>query len=66
MLQNGLIRKAKTKWVQNGDENSRFFHNSLKLKYRMNNFQGLKINDVWIIDVEIIKMENGNSSKINL
>lgn len=52
-----LLQKSKVKWILDGDENSNFFHNSLKAKNRKCSIQGLMINGNWVIDVESIKME---------
>lgn len=52
-----LQQKAKIKWVIDGDENSRFFHGSLKHKKRKNRIHGLNINGEWNTDPLAIKSE---------
>lgn len=39
-----LQQKAKIRWVQDGDENTRFFHGTIKSKNRKNRIHGLNIN----------------------
>ncbi|KAL4575851.1 hypothetical protein LXL04_011938 [Taraxacum kok-saghyz] len=50
-----LLQKSKAKWIKDGDENSRFFHNSLKAKNRRITMHGLMINGEWITDPAAIK-----------
>ncbi|XP_071686103.1 uncharacterized protein [Rutidosis leptorrhynchoides] len=44
---NMLKQKARSRWILEGDENSKFFHSSIKRKYNKNNIRGLNINGVW-------------------
>lgn len=39
-----LILKYKAKWISDGDENSSFFHNSLRIKNLRTCMKGLMIN----------------------
>lgn len=52
-----LIQKSKNKWVQDGDENSTFFHALIKIKNRRRNLTGLMVNGMWISDVNFIQNE---------
>ncbi|KAL7613388.1 hypothetical protein Lser_V15G07136 [Lactuca serriola] len=52
-----LQQKAKVKWLTDGDENTTFFHCSVKRKNRKNQIHGLHINGVWCTDPEEIKKE---------
>ncbi|XP_071694314.1 uncharacterized protein [Rutidosis leptorrhynchoides] len=42
-----LRQKARIRWILDGDENSKFFHSSIKRKYSKCNIRGLNINGVW-------------------
>ena len=39
-----IKQKARVNWVQMGDENSKYFHRSLKLNHRRNFIHGISIN----------------------
>ncbi|GAU22344.1 hypothetical protein TSUD_106720 [Trifolium subterraneum] len=52
-----LHQKSRTKWVQEGDSNSRFFHASIKSRRRINQLVMLKKGDDWIQGVANIKNE---------
>lgn len=51
------IQKARMKWVCDGDENTSFFHNYLKIKNRRCNVHGLMIDGSWVTDPASIKKE---------
>lgn len=55
MVELDLIHKFRIKWISDGAENSRFFHNSIKIKNKQNNLHGLMVNGIWITDVNTIK-----------
>lgn len=48
-------QKAQIKWVEEGDENTKFFHAIIRKRERKNGIQGLNINAVWTEDPESIK-----------
>lgn len=52
-----MQQMAKIKWATDGDENTRFFHGTLKQKSRKNRIHGLNINGEWISDPMAIKSE---------
>ncbi|XP_071708724.1 uncharacterized protein [Rutidosis leptorrhynchoides] len=49
------LQKANIKWDVEGDENSKFFHRTLKLKRRQQHIQGLMMDGNWIVDPSSIK-----------
>ncbi|KAJ9564765.1 hypothetical protein OSB04_000731 [Centaurea solstitialis] len=47
----GMLRqKAKLRWLTEGDENSKYFHATLKHRERKNTIRGLEINGEWVED----------------
>ncbi|KAK9062833.1 hypothetical protein SSX86_020023 [Deinandra increscens subsp. villosa] len=50
-----ISQKIKSKWVLEGDENSRFFHAYLKKRRRVNTVRGIKVNGVWLEDPVSVK-----------
>nr|GEY62122.1 putative RNA-directed DNA polymerase, eukaryota, reverse transcriptase zinc-binding domain protein [Tanacetum cinerariifolium] len=52
-----LTQKAKVKWALEGDENTSFFHGSLKKKRRESAIKGILKNGVWIDDPREVKHE---------
>nr|GEW73535.1 putative RNA-directed DNA polymerase, eukaryota, reverse transcriptase zinc-binding domain protein [Tanacetum cinerariifolium] len=52
-----VSQKVKAKWALEGDENSCFFHNSLKKKRRQLAIRGILKDDNWIEDPSIVKSE---------
>jgi hypothetical protein len=52
-----LHQKSRTKWIQDGDSNTRFFHANIKGRRRRNKIAKLKKGDVWLEGVDAIKNE---------
>ncbi|PNX80939.1 cysteine-rich receptor-like protein kinase, partial [Trifolium pratense] len=52
-----LLQKSRTKWIQEGDANSRFFHSSIKGRRRRNQIVKLKKETTWLEGVDAIKQE---------
>ncbi|GAU49942.1 hypothetical protein TSUD_408370 [Trifolium subterraneum] len=52
-----LHKKSRTKWAQEGDSNSRYFHASIKSRHRRNQIVTLKKDGEWIQGVAEIKEE---------
>ncbi|KAK9072008.1 hypothetical protein SSX86_008440 [Deinandra increscens subsp. villosa] len=50
-----ISQKIKSKWVLEGDENSRFFHAYLKKRRRVNTVRGIKVNGDWLEDPVSVK-----------
>ncbi|CAJ2635642.1 unnamed protein product [Trifolium pratense] len=55
-----LRQKSRTKWIQEGDSNSRFFHSSIKGRRRRNQIVMLKQGEAWLEEVAAIKKEVKN------
>lgn len=60
-----LIQKSHIEWLSDGDENSRFFHNSIKVKNSRKNIHGFMINGSWITDCNAINSKLGGSLEQN-
>nr|GEZ70668.1 RNA-directed DNA polymerase, eukaryota, reverse transcriptase zinc-binding domain protein [Tanacetum cinerariifolium] len=52
-----VAQKAKIKWVMEGDENSNFFHATLKKNRRQLSIKGIQKDGVWISKTYLIKKE---------
>lgn len=55
-----LAQKARIDWIQQGDSNSRFFHNMVKHRQKKNQIDALKVGEEWIKEVREIKEEVRN------
>ncbi|KAJ9547609.1 hypothetical protein OSB04_020152 [Centaurea solstitialis] len=50
-----LKQKAKTKWLAEGDESTRFFHGMVNNQMNKGRIHGLNINGSWVTDPTLIK-----------
>ncbi|OMO52408.1 reverse transcriptase [Corchorus capsularis] len=48
-------QKSRKQWVRDGDRNTRFYHLSTLMRGSRNKIVGLKVNDVWVTDDEVLK-----------
>ncbi|XP_071708249.1 uncharacterized protein [Rutidosis leptorrhynchoides] len=55
-IKTGMLKqKARVRWMLDGDENSKYFHNSLKRTYNKNNIRGINVNGSWCENPNTIK-----------
>lgn len=52
-----LIQRAKSKWLKEGDANSKFFHCCVKSRMHSNGIKALKVNNEWVFGVNEIRGE---------
>ncbi|XP_045791549.1 uncharacterized protein LOC123886261 [Trifolium pratense] len=50
-----LKQKSRTRWVKEGDSNTRYFHESIKSRRRRNQLMALKDEDHWVHGVKEVK-----------
>jgi len=50
-----IKQKARVNWALSGDENSKFFHSSLKSNRRRNQILGLSVNGIWTTSPSEVK-----------
>ncbi|GJS70651.1 RNA-directed DNA polymerase, eukaryota, partial [Tanacetum coccineum] len=56
-MSESLLKKAKIKWVVEGDENTKFFHGMLNKKRSQSNIRGIMANGKWIDNPVNVKNE---------
>jgi hypothetical protein len=44
-----IVQRSRSKWIKEGDANTRFFHNCLKLRSSRNAIKALKDGDGWVV-----------------
>ena len=44
-----IVQRSRSRWLKEGDANSRFFHNCLKARMSKNMIKALKENDGWVV-----------------
>ncbi|XP_071741365.1 uncharacterized protein [Rutidosis leptorrhynchoides] len=49
-----LKQKARIRWNLEGDENSKYFHASIRRKYNKCNIRGLNINGLWVEEPRVV------------
>ncbi|XP_071740186.1 uncharacterized protein [Rutidosis leptorrhynchoides] len=52
-----LKQKARIRWKLEGDENSKYFHASIRRKYNKSNIRGVNVNGMWNEDPEVVNLE---------
>lgn len=52
-----IVQKARARWIQQGDRNTKYFHNSVKVRQRRNQIEMIRAGDRWLSGVEEIKEE---------
>nr|GEZ70892.1 RNA-directed DNA polymerase, eukaryota, reverse transcriptase zinc-binding domain protein [Tanacetum cinerariifolium] len=50
-----IKQKCRLRWALEGDENSRFFHSTMKFKYAKSSINGINVNGIWVVNREEIK-----------
>jgi hypothetical protein len=49
-----LAQRSRTKWLKEGDENSRYFHACINSRGKKNFIRALRVNDVWVESPSLI------------
>ena len=52
-----LNQKARLKWIEQGDTNSKYFHSRIRWRRITNEFKGVDLNGLWCEDPEKVKQE---------
>ncbi|XP_057443253.1 uncharacterized protein LOC130735183 [Lotus japonicus] len=52
-----MCQKARSRWLKEGDRNTKFFHSCVNWRRRTNNLVGLSVNGIWEEEPENIRRE---------
>nr|GEZ21548.1 cysteine-rich receptor-like protein kinase [Tanacetum cinerariifolium] len=55
LLREDVKQKCRLRWAVEGDENSRYFHSTLKHNYAKSSINGINVNGVWVVNPDDIK-----------
>jgi len=44
-----IVQRSRSSWLKDGDANTKFFHNCLKVRTSRNSIKALKYNDGWVV-----------------
>ncbi|MCH80895.1 LINE-1 reverse transcriptase like, partial [Trifolium medium] len=50
-----LFQRSRSKWLKEGDANTKFFHGSVKARTKVNRISALRVEDEWIDSPNLIK-----------
>jgi hypothetical protein len=52
-----IFQRARSKWLKEGDTNTRFFHNCIKARKRSNNLKALRTGSGWVEGPALVRSE---------